>query len=266
MAEHLRTWKDAQEVLGKRDSRKVANNTYLKRLNDNSIGLKLHNTFILVWRAGVGVEYNTGGWRTYVTKERMNRFGPLSIWSDRGTWWCSLHGPWSVDRPKWVYEEGLTFHEDGTITGAGDDPTKARKMRKVVAKFCRDYMDALERGEVPAPSGGDCWYCALTNTKTGKPLGEGVDTLHQDGSITVERNTDHILSHLGLGEPVEEREVYFVPSLLHNALKAGPTSKTMWWWVGSFWNPNSSFCPGSERDRVEKLLRKYILRQLGMAA
>ena len=267
MAEHLRTWKDAQEVLGKRDSRKVANNTYLKRTGEDEISLLLHSTYIVRWTRGVGCLLNSGGWKTYTTKERMNRFSPFSVWSDRGIWWCSTWpNPWGqYDKPRWVFEDGITLHEDGQVTGAGEDPTRDTKLRKKIKKFAAAYMDALEKGEVPAPGAGDCWYCCMVRSDTGKPLGERVDTLHPDGTITQERNTDHLMDHM--------KESYFVPSLLVNALKAGPCSRSMWWYLGSFWDTTldpskkAYFLTGhgNERPRVEKALRKYIGRQLGLA-
>lgn len=271
MAKHLRTWKDAQEVLGKRDSRKVANNTYLKRTGEDEISLLLHSTYIVRWTRGVGCLLNSGGWRTYTTKERMNRFSPFSVRSDRGTWWCSHRatrriGDYEPVNPtRWVFEDGITLHEDGTVSGAGEDPTKDTKLRKKIKGYCAKFMDALEGGKVPAPSGGDCWYCCMVRSDTGKPLGERVDTLHPDGTITQERNTDHLTSHM--------QESYYVPSLLVNALKAGPCSRSMWWYLGSFWDTTldpskkAYFLTGhgNERPRVEKCLRKYISRQLGLA-
>lgn len=271
MAEHLRTWAQAQECLGKRDSRKVANNTYLKRTGEDEISLLLHRTYIVRWTRGVGCSLNSGGWKTYTTKERFNRFSPMAVWSDRGTWWCSTWpNPWGQnDKPRWVFEDGITLHEDGAVTGEGEDPTKDKKLRAAIKKFCKGFMEALEGGKVPAPSGGDCWYCALVRSDTGKPLGEGVDTLHPDGSMTVERNTEHLMEHMGLGE---DKEIYYVPSLLMNALKAGPASQSMWWWVGAYWEPSEvgeklkkPGAWGYERPRVEKCLVKYIARQLGLA-
>jgi hypothetical protein len=70
------------------------------------------------------------------------------------------------------------------------------------------------------------------------------------------------------------REGYFVPSLLRNALKTFGASQSMYWWLGSYWDPNAT--PEqvallqsdrmSERARVEKALRRYVLRALGFAA
>jgi hypothetical protein len=74
----------------------------------------------------------------------------------------------------------------------------------------------------------------------------------------------HIREHI--------RESYFVPSLLSNALTTMGASKTMWWWVGSWWSKDEEGVTPElregarkwgERPRVEKALRRYILQKLG---
>lgn len=273
----LNGYEAAAEMLGKRESRKVANNTYLQRRGEQVIALKLHKTDILLYTPG-RVTYNTGGWQTYVTKDRMNKFGPAYIWSDRGQWYIGMGGLWA-DREKTsrVYTEGC-WVEGGVIGGCDEDQAfENKKLRQRVKKYAAAFMDALENGKVGPPSNGDCWYCSMrTEGETGKvhhglsrqaegrpTLGEGVATLHPDGSMTQERNTDHLLSHLVEG--------YYVPSLLVRALEVQGASQTMWWWVGSWWDQAvpadtiQAIRSRSERVRVEKALRRYVGRQLGLA-
>ena len=73
---------EARERLGNRDSRKVANNTYLVKRSigtngDEPISLRLHSTYILTWYPDGCVEYNHGGYTTVTTKDRLNRYGPM---------------------------------------------------------------------------------------------------------------------------------------------------------------------------------------------
>ena len=75
----------ANALLGNRDRRKVANNTYLIR-RDEEIGLILHDTEIITWDWSGSVRYNTGGWNTVTTKNRLNRFGPYPVWQKQGVW------------------------------------------------------------------------------------------------------------------------------------------------------------------------------------
>ena len=49
----------------------------------------------------------------------------------------------------------------------------------------------LQTGTMPMPGAGDCWYCALAK-QDGTPMGDAMDTLHSDGRMTVEVNTDHL--------------------------------------------------------------------------
>jgi hypothetical protein len=269
----------AEATLGKRSRRKLANNTYLERRSEGQIAVKLHATDILIFHPDGSTEYQSGGWRTPTTKNRMNEFGPgPRIWSDRGIWQVWNGG----EEPIAVYADGMVYR-DGVIEGGGDAKDERGQRRRVKA-YAKAYMDALERGEVPAPGAGDCcdcWYCALgveRDATTGKihhgystadlgspTLGEQTATLMPDGRIENRRNTDHILSHMS------KDERYFVPSLLQRAMEIAGASQSMWWWLGSFWDTSASEeqkqgCRRfSERDRVEKALRKYILWQLGLS-
>ena len=259
---------DAQLTGRCKDRRKVANNTYLERRDDHTIALRLHATDILIFTDDNRIRYESGGWKTPTTKQRMTEFGPLRLWSDRGIWWYSAATHWTRDNDmRGVYADGMVYC-DGVVSGAGADPKAEKKARARVTKYCRDFMTAFVAGQVPAPSGGDCWYCGMRvagGTDAGKPLGEAMPTLHEDGSLTTERASHHIESHI--------EEKYYVPSLLHRALEVGGESKSMWWWVGAYWDATAE--PGLaqslkdrnttfERPRVERALRKYVLGQMGM--
>lgn len=72
------TWAEANALLGKRDSRKVGNNTYVQR-RSNGFALRLHNTDIVGYHPNGVITLHTGGWVTVTTKDRLNsvlrRFG-----------------------------------------------------------------------------------------------------------------------------------------------------------------------------------------------
>lgn len=227
------------------ERRKVDNNTWLVR-REGHVALRLHNTDILKYWPDGSVEYYAGNWQTWTTKDRLNKFGPLRIYSDRGVWLTGRNGSTVA------FEDGMRVMADGTITGAGEDPGKTRKERKAIAAFAKRYMDALEAGKVPAPSGADCWFCTMKESKTGLPLGDAME------------DRTHLQAHMD--------ESYFVPSLLRNALESSGASRSMWWWVGSWWDQEAtdeqrkgarSF---NDRPRVEKALRRYMLKALGYVA
>lgn len=88
------------ERLGKRESRKVGNNTYLIRLSDDSIALRLHATNIIVWHADGRIIYDNGGWATVTTKQRLNYWGPVSVFQRNYEWFVqgSRRNPESLRR------------------------------------------------------------------------------------------------------------------------------------------------------------------------
>lgn len=67
------TYQKAIETLGKRESKKICNNTYLEKRED-SIAIRLHNTDILTFCQDGKIILNTDGWKTATTKDRFNRY------------------------------------------------------------------------------------------------------------------------------------------------------------------------------------------------
>lgn len=286
-------------------SRKVGNNTYLVRnsgVPGDSIHLKLHSTYIVTWYADGRIELNSGGWRTVTTKARINEYVEgWGISQEHGQWF--IHRPvvldkclyceepqgkhnnftlacpekdgtdrdwderykftaWHTNERTAMFADGAVIHPDGTLSGAEpiSEYDKALKLRRRVQRFAAKYIEAFGKGKVPAPSNGDCLYCNVGfRSQENKPLGE---TVH---------DKDHILSHL--------EENYFVPSLLMRAFETMPHSQVMGWAIGEKWGKEreqaaeifSKIDGGSQffdmvRTDLQKMLSKYILRQLGQAA
>ena len=77
---------DADCYLGEKASRKVCNNTYLRRVNDNDIALTLHGHVIVLWPCAPPagghrvVILHSCGYRTPTTKQRINRCLPEGDW------------------------------------------------------------------------------------------------------------------------------------------------------------------------------------------
>lgn len=241
----------AVSKLAPRESRKIGNNTYLQRREDGSIAVRLHDTDVLTFHPDGRTVYNSGGWRTVTTKERMNAYGPLRVYTERGVWYACPPSNWDS---RVTYADGLTVKGD-EITGTGTPPDE-RGDKRAVSKFVKAYMAALERGEVPAPGPGDCFFCGMREVETRRPLGECTS------------DAEHIRSHF--------EEGYYVPSLLARALEvfgASPASRN---WVASYWDTSA---PAEVRDSYKvgfyadhgrrvcaKALRRYLLRQLGYHA
>lgn len=88
------TFTQARERLGNRDSKKVANNTYLmaRRTPEGEcyIALRLHETDIIEFYEDCTAVYS-GGWRTVTTKARINEYLPAGgIYQKAGVWYWSV--------------------------------------------------------------------------------------------------------------------------------------------------------------------------------
>ncbi len=224
-----------------RPSRKIGNNTYLKLRDRGVIAVLLHSTDVVRFYPDGCVKLDSGGWKTLTTKDRMNRFSPLSVCSDKGVWYVSGGGG---EHGTFTFADGLTYRpETGEFKGVGPDPKETVKLRKQVAKYAKDFVAAFVKGDVPEPSGGDCWCCSMFDR------------------AGVTNNADHIKEHI--------EESYFVSSLLVNAMEAfgaSPAEKMVVW---SRWTGEANPFARSEDyffKHIEKYIKRYCYRQLGLVA
>lgn len=97
----------ALEKLKNRESKKIANNTYLLRIDDGTIGVKLHKTIIIKFLASGVTILNSGGWKTITTKSRMNDLiEGYRIYQKKHEWFVHKLGePWGVEDAK--YFDGM---------------------------------------------------------------------------------------------------------------------------------------------------------------
>lgn len=218
--------------------RKLANNTYAERKDDGSIAIRLHQTDIAVFKPDGTIVANTGGWKTHTTKDRLNEYLPARIWQKSGRWFLGENGT-TIE-----FADGLTFHPDGTITGA--KPTsqadEEKKLQKRITAYCAGLVAALPLAK---PGAGDCFYCQMREEKTGKPLGECA------------HDTSHLDSHL--------EENYFVPSLVWNALEmngCNPQGGGSAYFMAAFSENNFG---DFTKKTVGKMVKKYLRRQFGLA-
>lgn len=94
--------------------RKVANNTWIERgtfLEDNDvIHLILHETAILVYYKDGDIEFETNGWGSKTTRDRMNSFQKrINIYSYKKKWW---YGDFNNPKP---FYDGLRVKTNGEI-------------------------------------------------------------------------------------------------------------------------------------------------------
>ena len=220
--------------------RKLANNTYLERRGDGSIAVKLYETDVVTYHPDESLVFNSGGWLTATTKDRMNEYGKSGyrIYSVRGVWYVGKDGSWEPDKAM-PYKGGLTFHADGTVTGAGErsDADAIKALRKAIRKYADLCAAAVP---LPKPGHGDCWYC-LMRTEDGKSLGDAV------------KDVEHLQSHID--------EDYVVPSLVWSALvEAGYDPQRQIIHALAFGEPGNM--ADTARDAVKRSVVKYMVRRM----
>lgn len=303
MAE-LNSFKECREFLDKGKNRKntmdrpIANNTRLIQISDDVIGIKFHNTVIVKYfdnshldciNYGDLIQFNTDGWKTITTKERMNQFAPISIWSERHIWYIAKSYNWqNTDdeaNPIYHFEDNIFFKvngnkayrkENGQLTElkpfSKKEEQKKRKQLKSIDEFIKNYVNKLMNGEIGAPSLGDCLYCqGESNSEMAKKMFIGE---LKDGQLETKQGIDshHLQSHI--------LEKYYVPSILWSAIRSqcydpegifgnsnmtgglAPIDKHN---ISCWMNPNSEHKPmvsDMTGDRIKKIMKKYFINRL----
>ena len=227
-----------------KDSRPIANNTRVETRPDNVIAILYHSTDVVTYYPDGRVRLLDGGYQSYTTKDRFNRFSPMQVWSEGNGIWAAATGPDSAR-----YENGLTMGPDGTFqtwkagryearkaeeeTRTGPARETTEQLRKRVQEYAAGFARAVELGTVGNPSAGDCFGCQF----------RGPDGSNGMGS-------DHILSHL--------EEGYYVPSLLWNSIVAAGYRAPDFIW--SYWRQE----PARHTADIARTVRKHLYAELGL--
>ena len=120
----IRSYEKASEVVdSNRGKRKIANNTYARRVDENTVAIKFHHTDIVTWHSDESYTLNTGGWWTMSTHERMKRYTPTIPWSERkengrftsadGWWWFTQGATW--DKRCHPFRDGMRVYKNGRV-------------------------------------------------------------------------------------------------------------------------------------------------------
>ena len=119
-------------------TRKLANNTYLKRRDWGStkaIAVQLHSTDIITFHEDGKVEVNTGGWDTITTRDRINRYlnKPWHVFGERGAtilsnyrWYAGQDDYKRTGSAEVVLSNRATILPDGEVDG-GDSAEEYRE-------------------------------------------------------------------------------------------------------------------------------------------
>jgi hypothetical protein len=166
----------------------IAPNTLQIEYVDGSTAIRFHNTDIVTKLPNGKTILTSGGWMTSPTKDRLSRFGPVSISQVKGQWYLG---------------STITFY-DGIILDKFNNPIRPRQvnLNKIdkQLKQINKFVSQLKKDNLPVPSSGDCWLCSIRDAD-GKTMGE----LRGSG------NDDHITLHV--------KENYVHGSLLVNAMR-----------------------------------------------
>jgi hypothetical protein len=222
----------------------LQNNTRLFKRGDN-YAVRLHQTDVVTIHRDGSYTLDSGGWLTVTTKDRINGYAPCQVWSEKGIWYVSYCDG------RYLYADGMRLLANGKVEGAKTaEKSKAalkeqKQLRKDAAEYAKEYIRKLFAGEIPAPSGGDCWLCCLVGSD-GKGMGDN--------------DPNHMKEHL--------KEPYYVPTILKRAMDDFGVSRFAKSVVGLIWTGGEieEYMGGIAAEQLEKAVKRYCLRRLGMAA
>lgn len=234
------------------NSHLVDHNTVEYERENGERVIRLHLTDIVTFKPNGRIVLNTGGWKTVTTRDRINKqleahCPGWHVWNEKNEMYLG-HGWWSDEnRTTYHFNDGITIYGnhvtcDGRVYDKEQVKLAAKHNRKV-KKYAKDFIDALTNGDVPAPGGGDCWFCCFVG-EDGKSWGE------------MGEHHDHIYHHIV--------EKYYVPSLLMRAIALHPVSPAAEQVLAYLWNNPQNldlpdFYRGIGSDQLQKSLYRYCL-------
>lgn len=119
-----KSYNDCVYVLNGRVSRKIGNNTYLRRSED-TVAVRYHSTDIVTFDQFGSIRLDTGSWHTRSTYARM--------------WWCGIwiHRSGGVTSVKfndreYIYSDGMILMGNGRVRNAmkGDPEVERAAIRR----------------------------------------------------------------------------------------------------------------------------------------
>jgi hypothetical protein len=144
-------------------SRPIANNTRVERIDAETIGIKLHDTYVVKIHSDGSFQLYSGGWYTVTTKDRINTYAPARVASDRGRWYV-YSNDWATRTP---FFEGIAVDASGTVLNPratlAAEERERKEIERNLASYIKGYMAQLAKG-MPLPGPGDCWGCSMVVT------------------------------------------------------------------------------------------------------
>ncbi|MCP4156662.1 MAG: hypothetical protein GY757_53610, partial [bacterium] len=157
-------------------ARKVANNTLEYHRENGERVIRLHLTDILTFKSNGNIVFDTGGWKTPTTKNRLNDYQhKICIYQDRSIWYChpaNDPNPWENKKKHSLFYDGMEVDSNGRILKPLADDPKSKKLLKLIREYCRELNDL---DTFPAKMEGDCMLCQFRVSQgpdTGQALGD----------------------------------------------------------------------------------------------
>ena len=199
--------------------------TVLYTREDGAKVLRYHETDIVVSRNDGTFILDSGGYKTKMTKERINGYIPdqFSLYQGGSLWYLS-----APKGKEYVFSDGMIIGPGNRVKTNRKDVARVKRVLKLLGVYCKKIA---ELKELPQPSAGDCFLCLYT--LEGEVLGDGHRMY----------DSHHLMLHL--------KEGYIHGTLLCNAIRAAGR------------NPQYLFC--TPRKDVVRSVRRYFKSQLGVA-
>lgn len=205
-----------------KQTRKVANNTYLAIIDDTTVGLVYHRTTVVAYKADGTFVIDTGGWHTMTTKQRIHAFSPARCGTHKGE--LAL---WHASDPKTpLRDRKCSKRKYGGCDGTGLVPDRC------YPRWDRDYsVRKCEHGNTEAHTVGTraCDDCDGSGVR--RVGGNAIPTVWGGGAARI----DATGKFLGLCDPLP------VPHYVGSS--AAPKT-------GPFWGPPGIGIAATEKAPV----------------
>lgn len=181
------TYGDYFQRLGSRKRRKLGHNTYLED-RGNHLAVRYHDTDVVRYYPDDTVTYHTGGWRTYTTKDRLNRFGPIGVYQKNGEWFFADGRPFEEEvdvfpelpeaeevdwRPNEVIAEDYYARSGGATSKKGEFGGQEESIRAAIETATQESARAM----------GAAWDQAKDNASWDRNREEARKRMAQDWLI-----------------------------------------------------------------------------------
>jgi hypothetical protein len=143
--------------------RKLCNNTYLIRRSSEEIAVRLHSTDVITFHSDGRIDIATGGWDTVTTKDRINSFCAVRVWSEHGYMFASHSGQ------EIAFSGSARIMPDGKLIGK-DAAAKRKEIQEEINERNRPRNRARY------------W---VNKAREGKPYKGTVESILQEDNATV---------------------------------------------------------------------------------